>query len=128
MFRLMDRAGLELGPIVKFGVIEHEELFSRMMPSDVICPMDQISYVRSVFTCYKSLPTTRKWDVGAESQHFVALFRLCNPHNQSTDFNIKRRVQDGLKILYQQNKGNEDNDWPYEGGCQKLSSEILCAH
>ena len=70
-------------------------------------------------------------DIGGsctEFQHFVALFGLCNPHSQSADFNIKRGVQDRLKILYQEHKGNEDNNWPYEGDYQKLSSEILCAH
>lgn len=25
-------------------------------------------------------------------------------------------------------EGNEDKNWPYEEGCQKLFSEILCTH
>jgi hypothetical protein len=66
----------------------------------------EVCFLRAINRCRPP----EKWDVGAESQHFLALFGLCNPHNQSTDFNIKRRAQDRLKILYQQNKGNEDND------------------
>ena len=52
-------------------------------------------------------------------QHSVDPFRLHNPPNRSADPDIKQRVEDGLKVLYQQLKANENNDRPYEGGCQK---------
>jgi len=52
-------------------------------------------------------------------QHSVDPFGLHNPPNQSADPNIKQWVGDGLKVLYQQHKTNENNDRPYEGGCQK---------
>jgi len=52
-------------------------------------------------------------------QHSVNPFGMYNPPNWSADPDIKQRGEDGLKVLYQQHKTNENNDRSYEGGCQK---------
>jgi len=52
-------------------------------------------------------------------QHSVDPFGLHNPSNRSADPDIKQWIEDGLKVLYQQHKTNENNDRPNEGGCQK---------
>ena len=64
--------------------------------------------------------TARK-DVGGnctECQHYINPFRL--PTHTAHQYQME--VLGRARVLYQHHKANKDNDWPYKGGCQKLSS------